>query len=153
VSYQIAYDALDARTNKLIDLLEADAYLHEGLPDKPVVLKGPPRQSPAQVQVYVFRERVNAPDYWLGMQGSDWVAQWTIACIVRVAGDPAKLEEYMSVLACNVMRCIAANRQVAGFWDVATPGPSVAIRARDDRNQTYEIEGIPVRLQWQIAHD
>jgi len=152
VSYALANTMYDDRTNKLLELLRDDDELHEGLPEKPAILKGPPRFSPQVCQIYVYRERVNAPGYWMGLQGSDFVGQWIIACVVRHAGDPEQLEKYMSIMAANVMRNIIDNRQVASYWDVATPGPSTATRARGEKNQTWEIEAIPVILQWQDTH-
>jgi hypothetical protein len=152
MSYEITYDEFDKRTDKLVELLQDDTELHEGLPAKPTVHKGPPLKSPEQVGIYVYRERVDNPDYWMGTQGSDFVATWAIVGVLRHAGDPEQLESYVSTLAANIMRNIIANRQVSGFWDVATPGPSIATRVRGDSNQTFEVEAIPVRLQWQIAH-
>ena len=152
MSYEIAYNEFDRRTDKLVELLEDDTDLHEGLPARPVIHKGPPLVMPGTVDIYVFRSRVDNPEYWMGVQGSDFVATWAIVGVLRHAGNPEQLEAYVSILAANIMRCIIAHRQVAGFWDVATPGPSEATRTRTNQNQTFEVEAIPVRLQWQIAH-
>lgn len=152
MSYIITYDEFDKRTDKLVELLKADTYLHEGLPAHPVIHKGPPLTMPETVAIYVFRARVDNPEYWMGMQGSDFVATWAVVGVLRHAGDPEQLEAYVSILAANIMRNIIAHRQVAGYWDVATPGPSEATRTRTNQNQTFEVEAIPVRLQWQIAH-
>lgn len=147
----IPYDMFWRRTCKIIELLEASAELGEGLPERPVVEAGLPRLATVHYAVYVHRWRVSMWGHWMGIQGEDLEGTWSATCVTRQAGDPAELERATSVLAANVGRvlCDPENKGVTGYWDALEILASTAVSRRDQANQTYEVEAIPVRLKWQ----
>ena len=149
----IRYDTLHKRTVRLAQILDAWGNLGDGLPVRPEVSVGLRTAGAAQCAIHVFRQEMDDYEWWMGTEGEDLEGTWGIACVVRHAGDPEALEREMSYLIANVVRCLRGYKQDSGYWQVLTLGRHRALNVRSESNQVYEVEVIPVTLQWQETGD
>lgn len=144
-------DFFDKRTDKLVELLDADVLLDRDLPSAVLVYKSPQQISTENHVVFVWRMGVDDYEYSMGGQQIRVQATWAIAALTRTIGDPAELERQVSILAANVVRHFGANLQVAGYWDLAQLQSSSADTVRTVEGQTWELEIIPVQLTFEEA--
>jgi len=137
------------RTARIVELLNDFEHLGENLPGGKVhIIAGVEQPQLFQYAVFVYRARVTGYGYWMGQQGTDFAAMWALACITKHLANPAALEHDVSTLAANVIRCLSEARQDP-LWDSLVPQPSDAVTMRDEANQCWEIEVIPVTIKWQ----
>jgi len=149
----IEADLFTKRTARIIELLSDFEYLAEGLSGDTVrIFSGVELQQLYQHAVFVCRTRVVSYGYWVGQQGTDFEVVWSLACITKHFGSPATLEHNVSTLAANVIRCLSQARQDP-LWDSMVPQASDAVTMRDDTDQTWEVEVIPVLIKWQEPED
>ena len=139
-----SYDLFDRITNRIVTVLETAPELSEGLEFRVGVHKGVRRMGAEQACVYVFRASVEDWGYWMGEQGTDVKAGWALVCMVRHLGDPEALEQMVARLAANVGRIMLQHKSDPGYWSVAQLGSSDAVQFRDEKNQSYEMETVPV---------
>ena len=150
-------DFWDIRTDAIINNLEEDEMLSEGLPDDAAVriYKGYPRLDVDRFAVFVYRASSDEDGYSMGGDKVQITASWAVVCISRLAGDPAELESAVSRLGANVLRNLLRHKQHltdAGvtLWTTGTPGSSDAASVRDNENQQYDIELIPYTLWFEL---
>ena len=147
------YDLFDRITDRLVALLAADADLSAGIDAEVSVRKGVRRVGPGEVCVFVFRARVDDWGYWAGEAGTDVEATWALVCVARHQGDPEALEQLVSRLAANLCRVMLKHKLEAGYWTTAQLLGSDAVQFRDDKNQTYEMETVPVTIRFSSSDD
>lgn len=134
------------RTDKLIENLKADEGLDDGLPVPVEIFKGVHQLKTQNHVIFVYRRGVTDYLYTQGIAQVDVDGVWTFACLTRHIGDPAQLEDYVSILAANVIAHIAEHKQEPTYWLTLEAGPHEAVSARDELNQYWELERIPVLM-------
>ncbi|MDD3492213.1 MAG: hypothetical protein PHZ19_01790 [Candidatus Thermoplasmatota archaeon] len=142
------------RTDRLVEIIEADAALQQLFGQRVYIGKGLRRLDMEQYSVWVHRVRVDDYGYWMGRPGTDLNATWAVTCIARRFGDPEGLEEDLSRLVAHVASVLLQCKQDA-LWTVMQLQGSEAVMMRDeaDGTQYYEIEPILVRLEWEEQED
>ena len=139
---------LDDIQNKFINNLKNDAELSDGLPEQIQIYKGVRRIKNVshKFALFVYRERNSEPNYHLGSQQYDVEPILNLVCLIRSPFDPEKIEEYTNNFASNVLNHIFEHKIENGYWAYAKHMGSTAVTIRDDKQQDYEIEIIPVKL-------
>jgi hypothetical protein len=148
-----SYELFDRITDRLVLILETAEALHEGLETRVVVHKGVRRMGPETLCVYVFRAGVDDWGYWSGESGTDVKAPWALVCVAKHQGDPEVLEQLVARLTANVARVLLQHKQEPGYWTTAALQASDAVQFRDDKNQTYEMETVPVVISFSSSDD
>lgn len=139
----------DDITDGIVEMFTEDETLDENLPEPIHIYKGPQLLGVETFAEFVFRGRVTSYEYTMGGEQVDIEAEWMVVCVTRHFGEPDVLESYVSIHAANVVRCIIANRRKPLLWNVAVPGPSVVVVVRDEEDQGFEVETIPVRISFE----
>jgi len=164
----VSSDFWTARTDAIIANLREDEMLAERLDGETVhIYKGFPRLGTDAFAVFVYRAgRPRAGQLTSAKQDEDEYslsggiitlkASWHIVCVTRHAGDPGRLDDYISILSANVHRSLWRNRGPAvdgagnTLWSVAITRVSDAATVRDEEDQHYEVETIPLQLVFQL---
>lgn len=151
----VTHTVLDARTDTLVAALRAAAYLGDGLESAPLVYKGPHQVPEGPVDpAAVFVSRMGLPTLDYGMAGEPVIVtqEMAVACQTCLpADDREAMEEAVSYLAANVLRCLLANAQVAGAagWLTGLVTGSDAVRGRTQHN-TMEVEVFGFNIQFEV---
>ena len=148
-----SYDLFDRITDRLVLILDTAEDLSEGLDFRVGVHKGVRRLGPEQACVFVFRASVEQWGYWMGEKGTDVKASWAIVCVVRHLAEPEVLEQLVARMAANVCRVMLRHKSEPGYWSTAQLGASDAVHFRDDKNQSFEMETIPVLVSFASSED
>ncbi len=153
-------DFWDVRTDAVLNNLEEDEMLSEGLPDDAQVqlYKGYPTLGVDRFAVFVYRATSDEDEYSMGGDKGIFQATWNVVCVSRLAGDPAELESAVSHLSANVLRNLLRHKQMLDaegvtLWTTGTPGTSDAATVRDETDQQYDIEIIPYHLWFELIFD
>jgi len=139
-------DSFDRVTDRLVEILRDAPELNEQLPERVEVFKGPRRVPLGGQSVHVGRVGTGDWDYWTGGQGSDYSLDYWVACVTRHLGEPEELERRISVLAANVVRVLLGHMGEDGYWTTLQVIDSKANQMRTEREQTLEVEIIPLRI-------
>ena len=136
-------------TERLARILAEDERMGEGLREQPVILLGPPRISAlnAPYAIFVYRARGAEPAYASGIRGVDEVMYWELGLLVQRAGDPAELEQALSILLANIHRVLYDYRAHPPLWSVLRVLGSRAGNLRSEMEQTHELEIVDVEVR------
>jgi len=146
-------ELFDRITDRLVQILSTDPDLMGGLEAPVGVHKGVRRMGPEAACVFVFRASVEDWGYWTGEHGTDVKAGWALVCMVRHLGDPEGLEQMVARLTANVARVMLKHKGEAGYWTTAQLGASDAVPFRDEKNQSFEMETVPVVISFSTTDD
>ena len=136
-------------TDRLAEILATDERIGEGLRERPTVLLGPPRVRAlnAPYAIFVYRSRAGEPAYASGVRGVDEVMYWELGLLVQRAGDPAELEQALSILLANIHRVLYDYRAHPPLWSVLRVLGSRAGNLRSEMEQTHELEIVDVEVR------
>ncbi len=136
-------------TDTIIANLRDDQNLSEGLSEEVRVFKGPRRLASVADRhaVFVYRSGIDNWEYFMGDQQVEVDGVWAVTLATRYVGDPERLDDYVSILAANVLRNLMFFKQT-DYWLTGTPGPSTCVEGRDEEDQSWEIELIPFLVKW-----
>jgi len=144
----MTHEFLQRITERIGAILEDDARLSEGLGATPVIATSPRRLDFLSHAIYVFRGGIDGYDYHMGEDGCDFTATWYISCINRRVGDPEALESLVSYLTANVIRIMLDHKSETDYWTSAVLQASDAVPMRGEKDQSFEIETIPIEITW-----
>lgn len=135
------------RTSRIVEILQNDNRLSEGLDGIVEVLPGAPKPLIADYAIWVCRVRVDAWDYDMGGETTDITTTWAINAQLALSGDPEEMETRLSTMVANICRILFDNL-TDPLWTTLQIGQSSAIEFRDRNDDTWEMEMIPVTLEF-----
>lgn len=143
-------DIFAKRTDEIVRILRDDPDLGEMLPYAVDVYKGPRLNATGRGEVWVWRSGVDDTTYTEGGAQIIFEGTWAVACVTRWAMEPDVLEDYVSILAANVYRCLAAHALNPGYWGKGLVGGNAALPTiRDTDDQAWEIDIIDFLVEFE----
>ena len=136
-------------TERLARILAEDERMGEGLREQPVILLGPPRISAlnAPYAIFVYRARGAEPAYASGIRGVDEVMLWELGLLVQRVGDPAEVEQALSILLANTYRVLYDYRADPPHWTTLRVLGTRGGELRSESEQSYELEVVELEVR------
>ncbi len=147
----IAATDIDARTDKLIALLQEDTRLGDGLSREVRVGKGMPTEFVGEYQVWVAYQQTVRWDMWGEGHGGEMEVVWRFRFLWQRVGDPEELEADVAGLTSNVLAILADHVNEAGYWQAMSVAGGSALNERTRSDQGHERQDLAVRVKWTHA--